>query len=501
LITLWPHAKTTDFAKAIVTARKPSFRSRMAQLGVFDAGSKVEGVTQRAAAGAKGWLSNPFAKASETNRAVGYALGEIEGKRMGLTGDNLHRRAMDWAKQTEFDNSQWDVPDILSSPVGSTIGQYKGFAMKNLENAGRTLKYKATDTPLSWAKRVGKFGAAVGVQGGIKATGATLAMEAAGIPVYKVVQGLTGAITRTGVERDEAEKMAQVMVFGAPAAAGFDVSASVALLDEPFGNSLGEKALNSLGGTNIAAAVQIGKAGKEYFGAESPKEKQGAIDSLKKLAPYSKTYDMTRQMIENDGRGAKVQIGRDVIDLTPEEAVGRALGFTPLKQTLHFQAKDEGFDKREVAREGRTNARRESVTGNERFKQAPEGYDIDTYQKAIIAEADRLAKSDAEGNRQPRQGDEELIFHNAQVALERNKFMSWIKEQDFYKGLSNTEREAFEKATVAEFGRTQLQPRQSESVNESLEAGRNKFLDLLDDFETDRNEFVDRIVRKAKVNR
>jgi hypothetical protein len=106
LLTLWPHAKTSDFAQAMVMARKPAFRKRLAELGVFESGSKIEGVSNTAAPGAKGWITNPFAKASETNRAVGYALGEIEGKRARLAGEALHRRALDWAKQTEFDNSQ-----------------------------------------------------------------------------------------------------------------------------------------------------------------------------------------------------------------------------------------------------------------------------------------------------------------------------------------------------------------------------------------------------------
>jgi hypothetical protein len=353
LLTLWPHARTSEFAEAMMMARRPAFRKRLAEMGVFESGSKVEGVANTAAPGAKGWLTNPFAKASETNRAVGYALGEIEGKRAGLTGEALHRRALDWAKQTEFDNSQWDVPDILSSPVGATLGQYKGFALKNVENLGRVFKYGTTDTPASWGKRVTKYSVALGAQGGIKAAGTTAAAGAIGVPAYALTQGLARVIQEQKIaDGEDAEQMAEVIIYGAPAMGGIDLSASVAVLDEPFGDSLTDKAINSFGGPTVSTAVEMGKAGIDVIEAKSGNERESAFrKAVNKLTPYYRQIDTAKQLIGNRGEGATIEMGRDKIELTPQEAFMRALGFTPMKQTLYFQNKERQQDKREAVKQ------------------------------------------------------------------------------------------------------------------------------------------------------
>jgi hypothetical protein len=42
-----------------------------------------------------------FRKALEINRAVGYLHGEVEAKKLELTGEDAHRHALEWAKKVE----------------------------------------------------------------------------------------------------------------------------------------------------------------------------------------------------------------------------------------------------------------------------------------------------------------------------------------------------------------------------------------------------------------
>jgi hypothetical protein len=247
------------------------------------------------------------------------------------------------------------VLDILSSPVGATLGQYKGFALKNVENLGRVFQYSKSDTPASWAKRVTKYSTALAAQGGIKAAGMTAAAGAIGISAYALTQGLARVIEEQKIaDGEDAQQMAQVIIYGAPALGGIDLSASVAVLDEPFGDSLTDKAINSFGGPTVSTAVEMGRAGIDAIEAKNGKERESAFrKAVNKLTPYYRQIDTTKQLIENRGKGATIEMGRDKIELTPEEAFMRALGFTPMKQTLFFQNKERIQDRREVVKQSK----------------------------------------------------------------------------------------------------------------------------------------------------
>ena len=69
-----------------------------------------------------------------------------------------------------------------------------------------------------------------------------------------------------------------------------------------------------------------------------------------KLTPYYRQADTAKQFVENRGKGAIIEMGREKIELTSQEAFLRALGLTPLKQTLYFENKDRQRDKREKSK-------------------------------------------------------------------------------------------------------------------------------------------------------
>jgi hypothetical protein len=168
-----------------------------------------------------------------------------------------------------------------------------------------------------------------------------------------LTQGLARVIEEQKIaDGEDAGQLAQVMMYGAPAMGGVDLSASVAVLDEPFGDSLTDKAINTFGGPTISMAVDLGKAGKDAIEAKSGRERESAFrKAVNKLTPYYRQIDTTKQLIENQGKGATIEMGRDKIELTLQEAFMRALGFTPMKQTLYFQDKERLQDRREAVKQ------------------------------------------------------------------------------------------------------------------------------------------------------
>jgi hypothetical protein len=326
--TLWPYISTKDFAGLYADFTKPSTRKMLVEKGVMSGATKIEGGTytlhQRSSA------VNPlnwFEKASETNRGVGYLYGYRRGLKEGMSEVDAHNFGLSWAEKVEFDNSTWNKQASLRNPAGSVLGQFKSFQLKNLENVREVMKGEGPK--LGKAARIGKWtGAQVGV-GGVRSLGA-VAKYSGG---YLIVDALRNQLQNAGMGYDEAQKTAEFVYYGAPSLIGQDLSASVMILEEPYGNTPMEKAANFVLGPTVSTVVNAGSA----VANKNPDK------FIKSLTPSFKSYDVARQELAGEGQSVKVG-NNQYVDLSPFEAVMRGLGFTPLKQSEVYDMKDAGIE-------------------------------------------------------------------------------------------------------------------------------------------------------------
>jgi GNAT superfamily N-acetyltransferase len=326
--TLWPYISTKDFAGLYADFAKPSTRKMLVDKGVLSGSTKVEGGTytlhkRSSAVNPLNW----FEKASETNRGVGYLYGYRRGLKEGMSEVDAHNFGLSWAEKVEFDNSTWNKQASLRNPAGSVLGQFKSFQLKNLENVREVMKGEGSK--LGKAARIGKWtGAQVGV-GGVRSLGA-VAKYSGG---YLIVDALRNQLQNAGMGYDEAQKTAEFVYYGAPSLIGQDLSASVMILEEPYGNTPMEKAANFVLGPTVSTVVNAGSA----VANKNPDK------FIKSLTPSFKSYDVARQELAGEGQSVKVG-NNQYVDLSPFEAVMRGLGFTPLKQSEVYDMKDAGIE-------------------------------------------------------------------------------------------------------------------------------------------------------------
>ncbi len=328
LTTLWPEITSREYATLVGQMFRPSTRARLRELGVFEGATKLEGNT--AVTGRKYKIPRPFRMASNFNRGLGYLAGEMKGQRDGLTGEALHRNGLEWAKKVEFDNSLTNVAPILSSPEGRLFGQFKGYQFKSLENLANLAKKREGDKPYrSRPARLGKFAAGRFVVGGTKALIPGPIRTSAYLLGYGLVTALSGQLQRAGMDKDKADRLAKVIYYGPPAEAGLDLSASVSVIDEFYGSTPEEKIVSFAAGPTVGGLVGAYKEGKQ----KNPSYAKLA----ERLSPYARSFNTAKEMYDRGG-AASIPAGRgERIDLTPYESVMRVLGFTPLKQSLHFE--------------------------------------------------------------------------------------------------------------------------------------------------------------------
>jgi len=329
--TLWPYVKTSEFAAIYKDFMKPSTRKMLAEGGVLESSSKLEtsGVGVRRMTASPRNPLNWFQNASEVNRGVGYLFGKRRALAQGMTEAQAHQNGLSWAEKVEFDNSTWNVQAAIRSPQGRVLGQFKSFAFKNLENVRDVLKPEG----VSGVERLGRATkwatAQVGV-GGVKSLG----LVAKAFGAYKIVQFVSKQLQETGMEKDEADKWAKAVYYGSPSLLGQDLSASVAILEEPYGWTLKEKVGNFVFGPTISSGLTMAEAGM-----------RGDWDkAAKALTPAFKPFDVVRQAAA--GQSQRIKVGQNqYVNLTPFEGVMRGLGFTPTKLSEVYDKREAGIKK------------------------------------------------------------------------------------------------------------------------------------------------------------
>lgn len=321
LETLWPRVSTADYARITADSLRPSTRKRLEELGVIDGPTKLEGsswvpadsglaaeialdddLMALAAELEADWATkesmgvklpdspapvrvpktmkeriagaSPFASASAQNKIMGYLYGELDAKKRGLTDpEQIHRNGLAWAEIVEFDNSTYNAPPIMRDTMAKLLLQYKGFTFKSLENLADLAS--APGTRAERAARLAKWGVAKGTTGGAKVL-AMWPLGAAGLATYAAARD---ALKARGMSDEEAQRGAEAIYFGLPALLGADISSSVSVLDEPFGNTAQEQALNFAAGPTISSVLGT---------VQGVREGRSPLDIASRVSPYVK---------------------------------------------------------------------------------------------------------------------------------------------------------------------------------------------------------------------
>lgn len=341
LQTLWPHLTTREFLKVTAQARQKATRSRVAELAARESGGKVEEVDR----GKKKWLPDVFSKVSESNRIMGHLAGELMADKMGLTGEAKARMAADWAKKVEFDNSRWDVPPLFRGRIASVLGQFKPFTIKNLERLYSDWKEAPMGSGSGNLARRAKMITSQLAIGGVRSVLVPGVKEIGGV---LILGGLAKAFMKSGMEEEDANKMAEAVYFGAPGLVEQDLSSSVMLLDSPFGATPTEKIVNLFGGPTLSLIAKAWKEGETMATAKDAdktreeKIKASALRLGKAVSPYVKAGE-SLYSLATTGKPPKLRLGKEEVEMTKKEAIGYGLMGTPLRQTKFYEEED-AFD-------------------------------------------------------------------------------------------------------------------------------------------------------------
>jgi len=115
------------------------------------------------------------------------------------------------------------------------------------------------------------------------------------------------------------------------------------------------------------------------------------------------------------------------------------------------------------------------------YTEPPASVERDRWQRQALEESRRLAAEDMGRQRAPRKGDEAVIFHNARVSIERDRFLAGFEDKSYYRNYTDAQRKAFDESIRADFGRARVQPVKHRSTGDVLSDGRDRMADLLGD--------------------
>lgn len=333
--TLLPFITTKEYVGLALDTLRPSLRRRMRDLGVFESTGKLEisGDLKRASAAKiyKPWQW--FQRSIEDNRMMGYLYGERKALKSGKSASEAYWDGMAWAEKVEFDNSTWNIPDIINSPAGRVLGQFKSFALKNAENTREIFTGKVKNR----AERVGRIGKWTMAQlgaGGVKSLG----MGVTALGGYKLAQVLSQQLQALGMEKSDADKWADAVYYGAPALFDMDISANVAIFEAPYGYSDAERLTNFLGGPTVSGALQL----KRGIDKRSPRD----IAKSTLGTHIVRTYETLADIAHSGLGGVRVRTGKNqYVKLTPKAAAGRVIGVQPLAVSKVYDKREAGIKK------------------------------------------------------------------------------------------------------------------------------------------------------------
>jgi hypothetical protein len=354
LMTLYPYAKESDILDAYKLASDKDFVKVMRERGVLNSSSQLESGGLTLGEGKKSLVeaANFFNRASEKNRAVGYAYGWKQAKglkdKAGVpySDEQAHILGLAWADFVEFDNSAWNAAPALRSTFARALFQFKGFEQKNLERmfkAGGAFNLTDKTTVQEKLTRGGKLASALFLTGGANAFGPATLLTGTLVFKYAYETAL-----EAGASEEDAERWATGIQMGLPAAlAGVDISRNVAVGNLPYGNDFNERFVNALGPV-VSTTRSLVDMGARVTSGELP-----TVATVGGISPYARALDAFYQAVRSGGEMtmkdfldpdstvSKVKVGKDKhVQLDLYDTARRGLLFTPAKLSRYYAVRD-----------------------------------------------------------------------------------------------------------------------------------------------------------------
>jgi hypothetical protein len=115
------------------------------------------------------------------------------------------------------------------------------------------------------------------------------------------------------------------------------------LLDTPYGATPYEQTINFAGGPTLSLIVKAVKEGQTMATARDSKEQSreekvraSAMRLARATTPYTKLGE-TAYSLATTGKPPKLRLGKEEVEPTTAEAIGRGLMGTPLRQTRFYE--------------------------------------------------------------------------------------------------------------------------------------------------------------------
>lgn len=383
LMTIWPHVTTRQFGKIFNMAWNDPDQVR--DVALREAGGYYETTGYQLASeafagaiaplpppGIRGWLqrvkhvlTDPFARSNEFARIAGHYTGKLLWAEMERTRGKLAAPAdpteiteqdlyvQQWTSRTEFDNSQWNIQPIFSGPLGSTLGQFRPFQLKNFERLLADYSRRPVQgSPVGYMARVAKLTAAYMLFGGFN-VGLSAVPFVGGLGGPLMFAVLAMALREVGADDEWADKAAIAMMYGLPATIGIDLSGSLLFLDELYGNNPAEVIVGLLGpgvGTGVQLTEDVNRLISLYNkpaplgrpGAKAVELEKQWFKIAQTILPYPAKVTQTARDIAR-GIPSTMRLGEKEQELTGYEQAIRALGGTPMRQTLYYDQEAKGM--------------------------------------------------------------------------------------------------------------------------------------------------------------
>lgn len=248
-------------------------------------------VGQYAEPGAKGKLSDLSERFSgeKSNQELAFLSMFLHGQEQGMG----RAQAIQYAKlrgqlMTQFTPLISDIPKALSGPFGHLAFQFKRFPIKQAELAAQLVRER-------------NFG------GITRMLGVFAVMGGASFYMRQLMLDKERQLRmRRALESELGKKGADVAMYGLPGLVGADLSGSLVLGDEPFGENIYEKAGRQLAGPAVSLAYETGKnvfkaARQPMTRMEKTKAIIRRIPSLKPLAELADLEAGNADVMTPDG--------------------------------------------------------------------------------------------------------------------------------------------------------------------------------------------------------
>lgn len=282
---LYPLVGERLFAKGKILQHTAEGKALLEEGGVrFDAGQYSE-------PGAKTKLSDFQEKISGEigNQEQAFLSMFLHGQEQGMS----RSQAIQYAKlrgqlMTQFTPLVSDVPKLLSGPFGQLAFQFKRFPIKQVELAAQMVRER-------------NFG------GLTRMLGVFAVMGGASFYMRQLMLDKERQLRmRRALEAELGKKGADIAMYGLPGLLGADLSGSLVLGDEPFGENIYEKAGRQVAGPAVTLAYETGKnilktSRQQMTGMEKTKAIIRRIPSLKPFAELADLESGNTDVLTPDG--------------------------------------------------------------------------------------------------------------------------------------------------------------------------------------------------------